>query len=99
MIIVISEVLFYTFLIYDTYILEDNLFKFGQYKNSRDKKDTSFIKNNDNKFEKLSSHILAERYHPLFNEAVMLIIKNGLSNLGISFDRATYDYQKKAIIG
>ena len=42
--------------------------------------------------------ILAERYHPLFDDNVMSSIKDDLSNLDISFDRATYDYKKKVII-
>jgi hypothetical protein len=95
---VISEMLFYTLVIYDTCISKNSLFTFGKYKNSPDKEDTVAIKNNGNKFKRLYSHILAERYHPLFNDNVMTLIRDGLSNLDIGFDRATYDYKKKIIL-
>ena len=95
---VISEVLFYTLLIYDTCIAKDNWFTFGKYKNTADTRDAVVIKNNSNKFKSLYSHILAERYHPLFDNKVMLLIKDGLANLGISFDRAVYNYEQKVII-
>lgn len=95
---VISEVLFYTSVIYDTCVAKDNLFSFGKYGNSSDTKDMLTIKNNGSKFKRLHSHILAERYHPLFNDAVLTLIQDGLLNLDIGFDRATYDYEKKVII-
>lgn len=95
---VISEVLFYTSIIYDTCIAKENLFAFGKYRTLPATKDAVAIKNGGNKFIKLNSHILAEHYHPLFNNNVVSLIRDGLSNLDISFDRATYDYEKKVII-
>lgn len=92
---VISETLFYTFIIYDTCISQTLLFCYE----SRDLKnsDTKAIVNDNKKFDKLYAHILSEEYHTLLNEEVFGLKKKGLNNLNISFDRATYDYSKKSI--
>lgn len=95
---VISETLFYTSVLYDTCITDDNIFTFGRYKNSKDTKDMLAISNGEHKFKTLYSHILAEQYHPLFSDEVIKLIQEGLTNLGIEFDRATYNYAKKMII-
>jgi len=56
------------------------------------------IKNNGNKFGSLATHILAEKYHPLFTDAAADLIRDGLKNMGIEFDRATYDFEKKDFV-
>jgi hypothetical protein len=94
---VISETLFYAAILYDTCIRGEELFQFGRYLNTPETKDSIAIKNNDEKFGSLFVHILSEKYHPLFSDRVVLLIQEGLSNLDISFDRATYDYEKKVI--
>ena len=94
---VISETLFYTAIIYDTCISKEDLFQFGRYRGTPDTRDSLAIENKGEKFERLFVHILSEKYHPLFNEQVVLLIKEGLSNLNINFDRATYDYNIKVI--
>jgi hypothetical protein len=94
---VISETLFYIAVIYDTCISENNLFEFGKYGIAADTNDAIAIKNRGEKFQRLIGHILAESYHPLFSRNVEGLIAQGLSNLGIGFDRATYDYAKKVL--
>lgn len=95
---VISEMLFYTAVIYDTCIVEENFFSFGKYGKADDTKDMIAIKNGGNKFKRLYAHILAEQYHPLFSDDVIALLGDGLSNLHIDFDRARYDYSKKVLI-
>ncbi|MFC1971042.1 hypothetical protein ACFLV0_03805 [Chloroflexota bacterium] len=94
---VISEILFYTAVIYDTCIAEDNLFEFGRYKNSSQTEAMTAIQNGGYKFKYLHSHVLAERYHPLFSDNTVNLIADGLSRLGIKFDRAQYDYSNKRL--
>jgi hypothetical protein len=94
---VISEILFYTAVIYDTCIAADNLFEFGRYKNSPLTEDMIAIQNGSRNFEHLHSHILAERYHPLFSDSVVNLLAGGLSRLGVKFDRARYDYKSKRL--
>jgi hypothetical protein len=95
---VIGETLFYTVLIYDTCVAEEPLFSFGKYGTAPDTGDMAAIKNNGNKFGGLSTHILAEKYHPLFTDAAADLIRDGLKNMGIEFDRATYDFEKKDFV-
>ena len=95
---VISETLFYAAVIYDTCISEKGLFSFGQYGKAPDTKDMVAIKNGGKKFKRLCTHILAEKYHPLFNVGVEALICAGLSNMDIEFDKAEYDYSKKVLI-
>lgn len=96
---VISETLFYTAIIYDACIRKDSIFQFGTYRDTAETSDKIAIWNNGEKFKNLFVHILSEKYHPLFDEKVVKLIQEGLSNLNISFDRATYDYEKKVILG
>lgn len=95
---VISEILFYAAVIYDFCISEEPLFSFGKYGKSPDTTDMIAIKNSGNKFDRLFAHILAEKYHPLFSTEVESLIREGLSNLNIKFDRAIYDYSKKVLM-
>lgn len=94
---VISETLFYVAVIYDTCVAENSLFQFGQYKKYADTSDMSAIKNEGKKFKYLAAHILAERYHSLFSQAVEALIHSAMLNLGITFDLKRYDYTKKVI--
>ncbi len=94
---VISELLFYIAVLYDSCITDDPLFAFGKYGNTPETRDLKAIKNEGKKFSRLSAHILAEKYHPLFSSKVESLIQSGLVNLGIGFDRAYYDYSKKVI--
>jgi hypothetical protein len=96
---VISETLFYTAVIYDSCIKKEALFQFGRYLSTPDTKDSIAINNDGNKFKSLFTHIMAEAYHPLLNnDRVEALIREGLSNLNVRFDRLTYDYGKKAIV-
>jgi hypothetical protein len=95
---VIGETLFYTMLLHDTCVAEDSLFEFGRYRKTKLPSDAIAIRNNDTKFKPLISHILAEKYHPLFNSAVESIISDGLKTLNIGFDRAMYSYEKKEFV-
>ena len=95
---VISEILFYAAVIYDSCIIKDGLFTFGQYGKVKDTKDMTAIKNKGHKFSKLFTHILAEKYHPLFGNELEKAVRGGLSNLNIDFDRAIYEYSKKALV-
>ena len=92
---VIGETLFYTALMYDTCVAKESLFKFGKYGSAPDTSDMAAIKNEGKKFGSLMTHILAEKYHPLFTDAVAEQIRDGLMILDIEFDRATYDFEKK----
>lgn len=96
---VISEVLFYTAVMYDTCVAKDTLFSFGRYKNSSQTEDMIAIQNDGKKYKQLHSHVLAERYHPLFSDKVMHLLTEGLSKLDIKLDRKTYDYEKKILAG
>lgn len=96
---VISEILFYTAVLYDTCIADENIFSFGRYGKADDTTDMTAIKNGGSKFERLYAHILAEQFHPLFSDEVINLIQDGLSNLQINFNRALYDYKKKVLIG
>ncbi|MFC2070080.1 hypothetical protein ACFLTB_02760 [Chloroflexota bacterium] len=93
---VISEILFYTFLFFDTCILKDRYFKFGKYKNASQTIEMEIIQNEG--IRNLSSHILAECYHPLFSSEMLSLLKDSLQELGISFSRAQYNFEKKVII-
>lgn len=96
---VIGETLFYTALMYDTCVAKEPLFSFGKYDgNAPDTSDMAAIKNDGRKFDSLATHILAEKYHPLFTDAVAELIHDGLKNRDIEFDRATYDFEKKDFI-
>ena len=94
---VISETLFYAAILHDTCIRKDEVFQFGTYQDTPKTRDKIAIQNNGNKFGSLSVHILSEKYHPLFDDKVVSLIKEGLSNFYINFDRATYDYEGKTI--
>jgi len=94
---VISEMLFYTAVLYDTCVAKDNIFDFGKYKNSRQTPDMIAIQNGGQKFKQLHSHVLAEHYHPLFSDNVVNLLTEGLSRLDIKFDRAKYDYTNKRL--
>ncbi|NLL45699.1 MAG: hypothetical protein GX250_02660 [Clostridiales bacterium] len=95
---VIGETLFYTALIYDTCVSDDSLFSFGKYGTAPDTSDAAAIKNNGRKFSRLMTHILAEKNHPLFSDGVVGLIREGLKNLDIGFDRATYSYLRKDFV-
>lgn len=95
---VISEILFYTAVIYDTCVSKNPLFAFGRYKNTKDTKEMLALRNGGKPFRRLAAHILAEGYHSLFKPRVEEIIAVGLSSLGIGFSRQLYDYEKKALI-
>ena len=95
---VISEILFYAAVIYDSCIADEQLFSFGKYKNASDRSDTNALKNNGDKFSHLFAHILAEKYHPLFSAGVEDLIRVGFTNLKIDFDRASYNYTNKVIV-
>ena len=95
---VISETLFYTAILYDACISEKPIFGFGRYQNTPETRDSIAIKNNGQKFDRLFVHIMGENYHPLFNYGVEFLIKNGLSNFNIEFDKVRYDYRKKVIL-
>lgn len=92
---VIGETLFYTALIYDTYVADETLFDLGKYDNASYTKDTVAIKSGGKKFNHIFAHILAEKHHSLFDDVVVEKINKGLSNFNMSFDRATYNYTKK----
>ncbi|MDD4346803.1 MAG: hypothetical protein PHZ11_07965 [Desulfitobacteriaceae bacterium] len=94
---VIGETLFYTALMYDTCVAKEPIFSFGKYGTAPDTSDMAAIKNNGNKFGSLATHILAEKYHPLFTDAAAELIRDGLKNTGIEFDRATYDFDKRIL--
>jgi hypothetical protein len=96
---VISEILFYTFILFDTCISQDKLFRFGRYANYPETEDMKAIQNGGQPFKELHSHILAERYHPLFCGKVTDLINEGFSGMRIKFDRAIYDYENKSLIG
>lgn len=95
---VISEVLFYTAIIFDTCLSDKRLFAFGRYGNAQDTSDMIALKNGGIPFGRLSAHILAEQYHPLFDQKVVAAVQEGLSSLSIDFSRAAYDYSRKALI-
>lgn len=95
---VIGETLFYTALIYDARIADNQLFELGKYNTAPDTDDMLAIKNDGNKFSRLVSHILAEKYHPLFTDSVVEIIREGLTSFNIGFDRALYNYDKKEFV-
>lgn len=94
---VISEVLFYIAVLYDTCISEKPLFSFGRYGKSEDTKDMLALQNGGKRFGRLIAHVLAETYHPLFSPRVEASIAEGLSSLNIGFDRALYDYSKRVL--
>lgn len=94
---VISETLFYIAVLYDTCIFEKPLFDFGRYGNFKDTKDMIALRNDGQRFGRLVA-LLAEKFHPLFNSNMEALIVDGLSTLGIGFDRVLYDYSKKALI-
>ena len=95
---VIGETLFYTALMYDTCVAKESLFSFGKYGTAPDTSDMAAIKNGGKKFGGLMTHILAEKYHPLFTDAAAALIHDGLKNMDIGFDRATYDFGKKEFV-
>jgi len=95
---VISEILFYAAVIYDTCIADERLFSFGKYRKASDTTDMDALKNNGDKFSHLFAHILAEQYHPLFSTEVEEMIRVGISTLDIDFDRASYDYTTKVMV-
>lgn len=95
---VISEALFYAFLLYDTLIVEKPLFNFPELSPDKIKTDTQTLQNGAGRLENLSVHILAERFHPLFQNAVSKFISESLLPWGIHFDRQKYSYAERALI-
>ena len=94
---VISETLFYAGILYDTCIRADDLFQFGTYRGTLETSDKRAIMNNGKKFRRLAVHVLAEKYHPLFSEAVVQLIRQGFSTFPVDFDRAGYNFEEKVI--
>jgi len=90
---VISETLFYTAVIYDTYVSKNPLFSFGN-KKTKETKEMHALYNGGERFSHLTAHILAESYHPLFQQKVEELIADGFSSLGIVFSRQLYEYMK-----
>jgi hypothetical protein len=95
---VIGETLFYTALMYDTCVAKEPIFSFGKYGTAPDTSDMAAIKNDGEQFGRLATHILAEKFHPLFTDAAVELIHDGLKNMNIIFDRATYDFEKKGFV-
>jgi hypothetical protein len=95
---VISEILFYIAVLYDTCISDKPLFSFGRYGKSEDTNDMLALKNEGQRFGRLIAHVLAEKFHPLFSSNLEALIAEGLSSLDIGFDRVLYDYSKKVLI-
>lgn len=94
---VISEILFYTFVIYDTCVAKERLFEFGRYRKSPETSDMTVIQNRGIGFDHLHSHVLGEGFHPLFSDQVVALVDAGLSRLGIRFSRARYDYDRRIL--
>ena len=94
---VISEILFYTFVIYDTCVAKNTLFQFGRYRKSPETSDMTVIQNGGLGFEHLHSHVLGESFHPLFSDQVVTLLDAALSRLGIRFSRARYDYDRRIL--
>ncbi len=92
---VISEILFYTSILYDTCIALDSYFSFGKYKKSHLTPEMEIIQ--DKSIRKLHSHDLAECYHPLFSNEATSLLQKGLLRLDIVFDRAKYDYKENKL--
>lgn len=95
---IISELLFYIFIIYDSFISNEASFHYESAGRIKDTSDIIAIKNNGIKFEKLNAHILAETLHPLITQEVNDLIAEGLTRINVGFGTAFYDYSKKEII-
>ncbi|HPX65341.1 MAG TPA: hypothetical protein PK459_00420 [Anaerolineaceae bacterium] len=95
---VITEALFYTFLLYDTLIAEKSLFKFPKVSPDKMKTDTQTLQNEADRLENISVHILAERFHPLFQTSVTKFICKSLLPWGINFDMLKYSYAERVLI-
>ena len=95
---VIGATLFYTALMYDTCVAKESIFSFDKSGHVADTSDITAINNNGSKFGKIATHILAEKYHPLFSDAVAALIREGLKNMGGEFYKATYNFDKRSIV-
>ncbi len=95
---VISEALFYALLLYDTLIVEKPLFNFPELSPDKIKTDTQTLQNGAGRLEDISVHILAERFHPLFQNSVSKFICESLLPWGIHFDRQKYSYAEGVLI-
>jgi len=95
---VIGETLFYTAIMFDTCVAKDPIFLYGKHETATDERAMAVLKNNGIKFSSLATHILAEKYHPLFTDATVDLIRDGLKNMGIRFDRAKYDFNKMCFV-
>jgi hypothetical protein len=94
---IISELLFYIFAIYDSFISNEAIFYYDSAGRVKDTSDIIAIKNNGTKFEKLNAHILAETLHPLITQEVKNLIADGLARINVGFDTAIYDYPRKEL--
>ena len=94
---VVSEILFYTFVIYDAFLARNKLFRLGTYVKSNKTQAMTGIQRQEPGFEHLHSHILAERVHPLFSSGVEELLKGSLSRIGIQFDITRYNYESKSL--
>lgn len=95
---VITEALFYAFLLYDTLIAEKSLFKFPEVSPDKMKTDTQTLQNEADRLKNISVHILAERFHSLFQNSVTKFICKSLLPWGINFDMLKYSYAERVLI-
>lgn len=95
---VITEALFYAFLLYDTLIAEKPLFRFPEISPEKMKTDTQVLLNGAETFENIAVHLLAERFHPLLQKSVSNFINESLLPWGIGFDRLQYSFPEGLLI-
>lgn len=88
---VLSEFLFYAFIMQGLFISKDINYSKAEFPDSFSQY-ASLLRRGT--VDKVSGHLLCENYHPLLSNEVIALLNLGLSKFNISLDRLKYSYDK-----
>lgn len=88
---VISELLFYVSIMYDTFLASKKIFSYDTNNKNNKTYQMKAILEYKNSMKKIHAHLLTMHLHPLFSDKVVDLIQEGLNPLGISFDIERYN--------
>lgn len=87
---VISEILFYSFIMHNLFI--SNNFKYSQDIQIPNSFSNYFKTYNKGSINKIDSYLLCEGYHPLLDSSAIDLLNSGLSNFSIKLRKLKYKY-------
>lgn len=85
---IISEFLFYTFVLYNIFISKTIMYETGAIVVP------DFEKLRNMHLNQIQGHLLAERFHPLIDKKTMLLLNSGLKVLNVKANKLIYHYDK-----